>query len=908
MKKHNSILFLAVLAFAGINVTAQDLSQDILGKIHYRSIGSTRHSGRFVDFAVYEKNPATFYAALASGGVWKTVNNGITFTPIFDETGAISVGDIELDQNNPDVIWVGTGEANNSRTAYYGDGVYKSTDGGKTWINTGLTKSQHIGRIILHPKNPDIVWVAAEGPLYSNNEESGVYKTTNGGKTWVKTLSVKREAKHIGIVDLAIDPKNPDVLYAAAYDKERKPWTFNAGGPASAIYKSTNGGGNWTKLAGGLPTGVIGKIGIGVSASNPNVVYANIENCNVDSMSFEVRWDLMQKGISLPRGKREMGDEVWRSDNAGKTWKKVSPNGQDVGGGPAYYYQQVRVDPTNPEHVYIVGISVWETINGGKDWKTAFRFGGDNHGMWINPKDPKHFLLGYDHGMGITYDSGLNWYHPDFQPVGQFVAVGYDFDYPYNVYGGLQDNGSVKGPSTKRGGSAIRLEDWKTTGGGDGMYNVVDWSDSRWLYNESQFGPISRIDQVTGEGSSIQYDKMDRFAWNAPIVVSPHNASTIYHAGNKVVKSTNRGETWVEISPDLTTADSSKIAGTGNVTHCNIVTMEESYLESGVIWVGTDDGKVWVTKDGGKKWNDLTANIKDHPGYWVSRVEPSHFNSGTAYVTMTGLRADDFRPFVWKTTDFGETWKSIAAGLPNDPLCVIREHFRNPNLLFVGSTKQVLVSVNGGASWSPMRSNMPFVAVEDLKIHPRENDLIVATHGRSLYIADISWLEGVTPETLRTNAFLFKPETRIQWARVSENHSSSLNYAGESEPAGVPVTFFLKDSVKDATIQIFEGARLIYEVKSAGAPGINQVIWNYQERVRERTAEEKEQARQQMQRFAGGGARGGGAAAGARGGRGGGADNNWLMSQAGPGEYTVKLIVNGKAQEAGFTVLRDSWK
>lgn len=905
MKKSLVSVLIALIASGSFSLISQELSQDILNKVHYRSIGSTRHSGRFVDLAVYGKNPSTFYAALASGGLWKTVNNGITFTPVFDDAGAISIGDIEIDQNNPDVVWVGTGEANNSRTAYYGDGVYKSTDGGATWTNTGLTRSQHIGRIILHPKNPDIVWVAAEGPLYSNNEECGVYKTTDGGKNWKKVLSVMRDQKHIGIVDLAIDPKNPDVLYAASYDKERKPWTFNAGGPASAIYKTTNGGSSWTKLAGGLPTGVIGKIGVGVSASNPNVIYANIENCNVDSLSFEERWDMMQKGISLKRSQKEKGDEVWRSDNGGKTWRKVSPDGQDVGGGPAYYYQQVRVDPTDPEHVYIVGISVWETSNGGKDWKTAFRFGGDNHAMWINPANPKHFLLGYDHGMGITYDSGQNWYHPDFQPVGQFVSVGFDNEYPYNVYGGLQDNGSIKGPSTKRGGTPIRLEDWKTTGGGDGMHNVVDWSDSRWLYNESQFGPISRTDQVTGESSGIQYEKMDRFAWNAPIVVSHHNPSTIYHAGNKVVKSTNRGETWTEISPDLTTNDPAKVAGTGNVTHCNIVTLEESYLEAGILWAGTDDGKVWVTKDGGKNWTDVTANIKDHPGYWVSRVEPSHFYPGTAYVTVTGLRADDFRPFVWKTDDFGQTWKSIAANLPQDPLCVIREHHRNPDLLFVGSTRQILVSINGGESWSPMRSNMPLVAVEDLKIHPRENDLIVGTHGRSLYIADISWLEGLTPSVLKSPFTLFRPENKVQWTRVSENNSSSSNYAGESEPGGVPLTFYLKDSVKQVTLRIYEGARLIQEINAEGKAGINQVTWNYQERVRERTAEEKEQMRQQAQRFGGGGQRAGG---GMRGGRGSGADNNWLMTQAGPGNYTVKLIVGGQEQTRDFTVLQDLFK
>ncbi|MFA5815573.1 MAG: hypothetical protein WC865_08125 [Bacteroidales bacterium] len=758
---------------------------------------------------------------MASGGLWKTVNNGISFVPVFDEAGAISIGDIALDQKNPDVIWVGTGEANNSRTAYYGDGIYKSTDGGKTWNNMGLKNSQHVGRIIIHPKNSDIVWVAAEGPLYSQKGDKGVFKTADGGKTWKQVLKVVADNREIGIIDLCIDPTNPDVLIAAAYDKERKPWTFNAGGPGSAIYKSTNGGSYWTKLAGGLPVGILGRIGVDISASNPKVIYANIENCNIDSLPTDQRWEMMKNGIGPKKGQNEKGDEVYRSNDGGKTWKKVSPDGQSIGGGPDYYYQQVRIDPTNPEHVYIIGISVWETVDGGKEWKT--------------------------------------------------------------------------------------------TGGGDVMFNVVDWDDSRWLYNESQNGSISRIDQETGESSGIQYDKMDRWAWNAPIVVSPHNAKTMYHGGNKVVKSTNRGDSWTEISPDLTTNDTLNTHGTGSVPYFTIVTLEESYLEAGVLWVGTDDGKVWVTKNGGKDWNDLTANIKDHPGYWVSRVEPSHFSSGTAYVTMTGLRNDDFRPLVWKTTDYGQTWTSIVSNLPNEPICVIREHFRNPDLLFVGTVKQVFVTIDGGKTWSSMRGNMPFVACEDLKIHPRENDLIVCTHGRSIWIADISWLENLSVEVLNSDLFLFKPENKVQWKGAGENNSSSSNFTGESEPSGVQVFYYLKDSVKEVVMRVFEGERLLYESKFSGKAGVNQLTWNYQERVRELTAEEKEKIKQQQaNRARGGGGRGagrmGGGMGGGRFGRGQAADLNYLTAQTGPGEYTVKLIVNGKEQKADFTVLRDSWK
>lgn len=854
---------------------AQIVGENLLSAVHYRSVGPTRASGRFVDFAVYEKRPAIFYAALASGGLWKTVNNGITFESVFDNNGVISIGDIAVDQNNPDVVWVGTGENNNSRTAYYGDGVYKSTDGGKTWKNMGLAGSHHIGRIIVHPANSEKVWVAAAGHLYTENDERGLFETSDGGKSWKRILDIKEGGRQIGVTDLVLDPSNADIMYAATYDKARKPWTFNTGGPGSGIYKSTDGGKMWTKLAGGLPTGVLGRIGLDVSVSNPNIVYANIENNNINGMSFDERYRLMTGGIE-PKGK-ELGDEMYRSDDKGSTWKKVSPDGRDIGGGPAYYYQQVRIDPVNPDHVYVLGIGVWMTENGGKDWKTPFNFGGDNHALWIDPSDAKHIMLGYDHGMGISYDAGVNWYHPEFLPVGQFVAVGYDFEYPYNVFGGMQDNGSIKGPSAKRGNTPIRLEDWRSVGGGDGMYNEVDPTDSRWLYNESQFGTLSRTDLSTNESRSIMYQKMDRYPWNAPIVISPHNSKTIYHAGNKVVRSRNQGETWEEISPDLSTRDSSKIKGTGNVTHCNIVTLDESPAREGVLWAGTDDGKVWVTKDGGTNWEDVTTNIQGHKNYWISRVEASYADAGTAYVTSTGLRNDDFSPFIWKTNDYGKTWSSLVSNLPKDEsLCVIREHPKNPSLLFTGTTKSIYVSFDGGGNWNKLRNNMPNNPVEDLKIHPRENDLIVGTHGRSLWIADISYLQEINAAMLAEEVHLFQPETKVKWANTGSNNSSSSNYAGENEPVGVPFTFYLKAEAKDVIIQVLDGSRVIYEASPSKKAGVNQVIWNYSKRT--------DPAPQQS---------------------GGGRGSFRSIPSADPGTYTVKLIVDGKVQTRSFVVMKD---
>ncbi len=859
---------------------SQIVGNDILKAVHFRNIGPTRQSGRFVDFAVYSKKPSVFYAALASGGLWKTVNNGITFEPVFDNNDVISIGDIEIDQNNPDVIWVGTGEANNSRTAYYGDGIYKSTDGGKTWKNMGLKESHHIGRIIINPKNPDNVFVAAAGHLYSENADRGLYETTNGGKTWKKILDINDHGRSIGVTDVVQDPSDEKTIYAATYDRIRKPWTFNAGGPGSALYKSSDGGKSWKKLSGGLPEGILGRIGMNVSASNPEILYANIENNNIASMSTDERWNLMNSGVD-PK-KPEKGDEMYRSDDKGLTWKKVSPDDKEVGGGPAYYYQQVRVDPGNPEHVYVLGISVWETMNGGKEWKVAFTFGGDNHAMWIDPNDSKHFLLGYDHGMGITYDGGQNWYHPDFFPIGQFVAVGYDMDFPYNVYGGQQDNGSVKGPSTLKNGQPIRLEDWKSVGGGDGMYNEVDYNDSRWIYNESQFGSITRTNQVSGETKSIKFPKMNRWAWSSPILISPHNSKTIYHAGNKIVRSRNQGETWEEVSPDLSAKDSSKMEGTGNITHCNIVTMDESPAKEGVLWAGTDDGKVWVTKDGGSNWDDVTLNLQGHQGYWISRVTASNSDAGTAYVTSTGIRNDDFRPFIWKTTDYGKTWTSLVNNLPNDEsLCVIREHKNNPNLIFIGSTKSLYVSFDGGMNWNKLRNNMPVNPVEDMKIHPRENDLIAGTHGRSVWIADISWLQEINSDMLSKDFYLFQPENKIKWNESVTNMSSSSNFAGESEPVGIPFTIFLKSAPKEIKLQVLDGTRVIYETTPSKDKGVNQVQWNFVKRTGESSPQPAGQGNRPQ---------------GRRGGN---------LPVAGPGYYSVKLIVDGREMTRNFWIMAE---
>ncbi len=861
---------------------------EILKTLDYRSIGPTQQSGRFVDFAVPLQRPNTFYAAAASGGLWKTENNGQTFEPLFENEKVFSIGDVAVAPSNPDILWLGSGEANNSRSTYWGDGVYKSADAGKTWRNMGLKESHHIGRVVISPANADIVYVAALGHLYSENAERGVYKTTDGGIMWTKVLDVAAAGRTIGVVDLVMDPADPETLYAASYDRLRKPWTFQLGGPGSGVHKTADGGRTWTKLTNGLPGGILGRIGLAISPKNPKVLYAMVENANKPGMSPEDRWK------EIVDGKTSQGmidGEIYRTDDAGSTWRKVSPDKRSIGGAPGYYYGQIIIDPTNDDNVFILSVGVLASRDGGKTWIAPFQFGGDNHALWIDPEDSNHMLLGYDHGLGVTWDGGKNWYHPDFLSLAQFYAIDFDMSYPYRVAGGLQDNGSLLGPSTKPGagpsgrrgvtgggippGPPIRLEDWFSVGGGDGMYNVFDRATNRYLYNESQFGPLTRIDLVTGEAKGIAYQRLKpetRWNWCAPIHVSYHNSDTVYHCGNIVVMSLNRGESWTEISPDLTTNDPAKLTvegkgGDGNIQYCTITTFDESPLVPGLLWAGTDDGNVWVSRDNGKAWTKLNDKIAGNPGYWVSRVAASNFDPGTAYVSYTGLRNDDFRPFLYKTTDYGATWTSLAGGLAEGPVNVVREDVKNPNLLFAGTDFGVYVSIDGGKSWMKMKNDLPTQPVHDLKVHPREADLIVATHGRGAYIADIKPLQELTSEVLAEDVHLFAIESKVRWVGTNRRESGSSNFAGESEPAGMVVYYSLKAKPKgEVKLQVYAGNMLLNEIKGTADVGLNKAFWNMTGR-REQTAS--------------------------------------ASFPVQPGEYRFVLSVDGKTQTASASVLKD---
>jgi photosystem II stability/assembly factor-like uncharacterized protein len=917
------VLVLAIVAFAAAGLEAQSTGgrrakaaapaaidiATVVKNVNYRPIGPTRQSGRFVDFAVPAQQPHTFYAAAASGGLWKTENNGQTFEPLFEHEKVFSIGDIAVAPSDPSILWLGSGEANNSRSTYWGDGVYKSNDAGQTWTNMGLEESHHIGRIVIHPLNPDVVYVAALGHLYSENPERGLYKTADGGKTWAKVLDVSVDGRAVGVVDVVMDPSAPDTLYAAAYDKFRRPWTWGIGGAGSGIHKTVDGGKSWTKLTNGLPGGILGRIGLAIYAKNPKIIYAEIENANKPGMSVEDRWKEILEG----RSSAGMIDgEIYRSDDAGETWTKVSPEKRSIGGNPGYYYGQIIVDPNDPDVVYVLSVGVLATRDGGKTWTSPFRFGGDNHALWIDPADSDHMLLGYDHGLGLTWDGGENWYHPDFLPLAQFYAIDYDLSFPYRVAGGLQDNGSQMGPSTNIGASGrfggassagppVRLEDWFAVGGGDGMYNVFDRATNATLYNESQFGTLARIDLLTGESESIAYQRQKpetRWNWCSPILVSVHDSETIYHCGNIVVMSTNRGESWTEISPDLSTNDPAKLTvggkgGDGNIRYCTITTFDESPLVPGLLWAGTDDGNVWITRDNGGAWTKLNDKIAGNPGYWVSRVAASPSDPGTAYVSYTGFRNDDFRPFVYKTTDYGETWADLSKGLTEGPVNVVREDPKNSRLLFAGTDFGVYVSFDGGRAWTKMAGDMPTQPVHDLKVHHREADLIVATHGRGAFISDIRSLQEITPEVLAKDFHLFGVEPKPRWIGQDRRASSSSNFAGESESAGLSVSYLLKAKPKQgAKVQIYAGTMLINEIAGTTDVGLNTVVWNMTGR-RETTPEEKKAAQDRAVRAREMGYRG------ARG------DPNYVAFPVRPDDYTIVLTVDGKTQSTVGKVLRD---
>lgn len=870
------------LAVAQCAMVADDVQPPVpptvFERLQWRSIGPANMGGRTTDVEGVPGNPNLVYVATASGGLWKTTNGGVTWTPIFERQGTISIGDIALEPNNPDVIWVGTGESNVRNSVSFGDGVYKSTDGGNTWQHVGLHDSERISRIVINPHNSDIVYVGALGHAFGPNEERGVFMTTDGGKSWQKVLYV--DAQH-GVADMDIDPTNPNILYAAMWHFERKPWTHRSGSEKGGLFKSVDGGRTWKKLEKGLPK-LLGRIGVKVAPSHPNVVYAMTES---------------KEGT------------LYRSDDRGETFKQVSKQANIVSRG--FYYTDLRVDPTDEDRVYAVASRLSVSIDGGKTFRRLSpRTHVDFHTLWIDPLNPQRMWQGQDGGIAVSYDRGENWEYVNNFPAGQFYQIFADHRQPfYYVSGGLQDNGTWTGPSRTREPAGIMNDDWRMISFGDGFY-VVSHADNPDLYlSESQGGNIVLTDFRSREQMDVspQPRRNDggpvgelkyRFNWNAPIVLSPHDKNTVYFGANVVFKSADFGLTWQAISPDLTTNDPEKQKDAGgpvwteNTTaeyHCTIISLAESPARAGVIWVGTDDGQLQVTTDGGKNWSNVTRNVPRVPANSpVSHVEPSRTSLNVAYVSFDRHMFDDFRPYIFKTTDGGRSWSNITGNLPEKAhVWVVREDPKNPNLLYAGTELGLFASYTGGTNWISLGlKNLPNVAVHDILIHPRENDLILGTHGRSIWIFDDATpIQQMTADVLKSDAHLFDLRPALRFAtRMSRYGIGNKVFTGPNPSYGALITYYLKDKLDEKAsvkIEILDSkGKVVRELKeNPKDKGLNRVAWDLRyERPKLRRPPSEEETE-----FSGG----------PRG------------PQVLPGTYTVRLTVGDKTLEKPVEVRFD---
>jgi photosystem II stability/assembly factor-like uncharacterized protein len=787
--------------------------------LKFRAIGPAVMGGRVHDIEALPGNPAVLYVATASGGLWKSANKGTTWTPLFDDQPVSTFGDIAIAPSNADIVWAGTGEQNNRQSTSWGNGVYRSTDAGKTWTHLGLDATMHIGRVRVHPTNPDIAYVAALGNLWAPSPDRGVYKTADAGKTWTKVLFVDTLT---GVVDLAMDPSNPDVLYAAAYQRLRRAWGFNGGGPGSGIYKSTDGGRRWTRLSSGLPAGDKGRIGLALAASNPRVVYAIIEHATAGG--------------------------VYRTDDAGATWVKANAlNPRPM------YYSHIFVDPKNEQRVYVLAVSYYKSEDGGKTFRRmpnapTYDVGtkGDFHTQWIDPANTDHFFLGSDGGLHETWDRGETFTKINNLPIGQFYAIGVDMRTPYFIYGGMQDNHSWLGPSATRTWIGITNDEWKQIGFGDGMYHSVDHTDHRYVYSNDENGGLQRVDPETGDRLDIQPyppagEPEYRWDWVTPSLVSQHDPKVVYFGGNRLFISRDRGMTW-ERTEDLTrriNRDTLRLMGVlgsermlskndGEQSFSEITTIAESPLDPKILWVGTDDGNVQVSRDGGRTWSEV-APLKTY----VTRVIGSSVAPGVAYATFDAHRDGDLRPYVFRTENFGRTWTPLVRGLPAaGPVNVIREHPRNARLLVAGTEHALFYSTDGGGEWRPLKANLPTTLYDDLVIHPRDNDLIVATHGRSIFILDdLAPLAEWTPDVARRplHAFSVRPTTIFNYWK-STSYRGQGAYAGENPVDGAIVSYHLARPVDTVSITITQPSkdgRLVRRLKGPGAAGVvHRINWD----------------------------------------------------------------------------------
>jgi photosystem II stability/assembly factor-like uncharacterized protein len=814
-----------ILIFA-CGALAQDTA-GVVGQLKFREIGPAVVGGRIDDFAVVDANPDVIYAATASGGIWKTSDGAITWKPIFEHVGAMSIGAIAVAPSNPSIVWAGTGEPNNRQSSSWGDGVYKSVDAGASWTRMGLTESYHIGRVAIDPRNPEVVYVAALGHLWGPNDERGLYKTIDGGKTWTRVLFINPDT---GVVEVKLDPRNPDTLYAAAYERRRTPFGFNGGGPDSALYKSTDGGATWKKLTKGLPDGGdTGRIGIAIYPRDPAIVYAQVQHQN---------------------------GGLYRSEDHGETFVKMS--GADP--NPPYF-SNFYIDPNNDLRIWMAALQgsgelagVAYSQDGGKTFAATWgtKVHPDFHAMWIDPANSKHMIIGVDGGIYMTRDRGANWEHVNDIAIAQAYQVGYDMAQPYHVCSGFQDNGSAWGPTATRNVNGILNSDWQEVLVGDGFHCQPDQADPNLVYIESQDGSLLRLNWATHERANIvpvpkPGDPPYRFEWNAPIEISHHDAKTIYFGAQYLFKSTDRGESWKVISPDLTTgADRNTMPILGKVAKDHILSRNygvswypcitrigESPVDANVVWVGTQDGNLQVTRDGGKTWKNVADRVPGVPkGTYVNGIEGSRLGAGAAYVVFDGHRGDDYQLHVFFTNDFGQTWQPVSGNLPQSTgsARVIREDPRNHDLLFLGTEFGGYMSFDRGKSWEPFGANFPKVRVDDLKIHPREHDLIIATHGRALWILDdITPLEELT-QSARVEMTLFDIRSATSWRQfeTSPGMEAQRPFAAANPPYGAIIDYNLPKATTDkvsVTISDANG-KVIRELTGTGDQGINRVTWD----------------------------------------------------------------------------------
>jgi len=840
MKRH-ILLFAGAMAALGTGLLAQAPPRPTpfvttdspgsgpLDRLAFRAIGPAAPSGRVDDVAVLESDPSTFYVGTATGGVYKTVNNGTTFASVFDHEGSSSVGDLAIAATDANLVWVGTGENNNRQSSSWGDGVYKSTDGGRHWKHMGLKASRQIARIIVDPVDFNVVYVAVLGDLWAAGGERGVYKTTDGGLTWARVLHVDDDT---GATELVMDPANNKTLYAATYQRRRAQWGMNGGGPGSTIWKSTDAGQTWAKAEAGLPAGPKGRIGMDIYRRNPNVLYARIEHATDSG--------------------------VYRTDDGGASWRKLS----SVNPRPMYF-SQIRIDPQTDSRIYVLGVSLHVSDDGGRTFREdgAERIHVDHHAMWINPANPRHIILGNDGGLALSYDASATWVFLPNLLLAQAYHVEFDMQTPYHVCAGLQDNNTWCGPSAVRTNSGIINDDWYVINGGDGFQPLMDPNDARTVYAESQDGRMNRVDRTTNERTVVRPEPPEqkplepsttyRFNWDTAMQLSPFDSKTIYIGANVVLKSSDRGVSYQPISPDLTTntdREALEIMGVagkdikiakhdGVGSFGSIVTLEESAARAGVVWVGSDDGVVSVTQDSGKTWSNVTAKIPGVPKFtYVSDVLPSRAAAGTAYVAFDGHRGGDYGTYVFMTTDFGNTWRSIVSNLPKGEVVrSLAEDRKVPDLLYLGTETGLWVSWNRGGQWTRLKANLPTMPIYEIKQHPRDNDLILATHARGVWILDDVGIIQQWGRGGDAAAVAFEPDPAVAFNQANDQmkgFEGDRLFLGQNPAPGATLAYRLKADAKDVKWTIRDaGGRVVRElsgdaVKGQSVAGLNIVKWD----------------------------------------------------------------------------------